>query len=223
MLSRRLLRLAQTPRPVAPLTSVRFYNPDQKGDPLDQAHRAGHAASDPRNASPVDAASPDKGKKAPHDLRGNREGLGFAEQVGSASTSAHHDQHRAAAAEGHTGAERVTPPSLKDAVKKALGMETSAGEDKQNRGGGVGVTGTGQLPGGRRSFHSAPVRRADPTRGQAPEASRQRKDSTHGEQNEHLKHKPSAATPDSGKGNAAEEPTLPSQHVCTACHMRRVR
>lgn len=214
MLSRRVLRLAQTSRSVAPITSVRFYNPDQKGDPLDQSYQSGFAARDQNKASPVDAANPASKKQVPHDLKGNREGLGFAEQVGSNSASAHDDHHQASS-EGKTGEERITPPSFKDAVKKKLGLETSAGEDKQNRGGGVGVTGTGQLPGGKRSFHMAAVRRADQTKGQAPEASRRPKESTHGEQNEHLKHKSSPSKPDSGKGNAAEEPTLPSQHVCS--------
>lgn len=222
MLSRRLLRLPHTPRVAARATAVRFYNPDQKGDVHDQAQHAGFSAKDPRKSSPTDAANFEKGKKAPHDLTGNKEGLGFAEQVGSQSATASSGQfgsrlRKPEIAEGYSGEENITPPSFTDAVKSKLGFKTTAGEDKQNRGGGVGVTGTGQVTvdRGKRTFHTSVASwMADGTKGQAPEASRQPKDSTYSEQNAHLKHKESSSEPDHGKGNAAEEPKLPSQHVC---------
>ena len=208
MLSRRLARLAQTPHTAARLTAVRLYHPGE------QAHAAGAAATDPRNASPIDAASPDKGKRAPHGHLGNREGLGFAEQVGSQSTTARHFAGDPQTAEGITGKEGVTPPSLVDAVKSKLGFDTTAGEGNQNRGGAAGVTGTGRggVGGGKRTIYTSAVARADRTKGQAPKASREPKQATNGDQNDHLKHK-SASSPDSGKGNAAAEPTLPSKQV----------
>ena len=216
MLSRRLIRLAQAPRAsVARVTAVRFYNPDQKGDVQDQASQAGYASKNPKYAAPVDAASPETGKKASHDHIGNKEGVGFAEQVGSAST-AFGGQHQPESHEGRSGREDITPPSAADAIKSKLGFKTTSGEAKQNRGGGVGVTGTGNVTvdRGKRTFHSsATARMPDQTKGQAPEASRQPKDNTRGDQNGHLKHKAASSQPDSGKGNAAEEPHLPS-HVC---------
>lgn len=223
MISSRLLRLTHTPRVAARMTAVRFYNPEQKGDPFDQAHQSGHAATDPRKSSPVDAANDEKGKKAPHDFVGNKEGLGFAEQVGSASATGsnaqlHGSLQKPESAEGHSGQENITPPSFTDAVKSKLGFKTTAGEDKQNRGGGVGVTGTGQVTvdRGERTFHSSAVAwMADQTKGQAPEASRQPQDNTYSDQNAHLKHKTSSAEPDHGKGNASETPKLPS-HTAAA-------
>ncbi|GJE87427.1 hypothetical protein PsYK624_035100 [Phanerochaete sordida] len=204
MLSQRLLRLTHPARSAARTAAgaVRFYNPEQRGDVGHQAHEGGRAARDPRQSAPADAANGEKGKRASHGLRGNREGLGFADQVGSQSAGGAH------AHEGVGAREDVTPPSFADAVKSKLGFGTTAGEAKQNCGGGAGVTGTG-----RRAFHSSAVGRADQTKGQAPEASRQPKESTHADQNAHLKHKASASQPDQGKGNAAEDPKLPSQHT----------
>jgi hypothetical protein len=220
MLSRHFLRIAQAPRVAAirvtQVPAVRFYNPDQKGDTFDQAHQSGHEARK-ESKNPIDAATSEPGMKAPHDLKGNKEGLGFAEQVGSTSATGSNDLQKQESNEGSNGQEDITPPSWTDAVKSKLGFSTTAGEAKQNRGQGVGVTGTGQLPKGenKRSFHTSAVSWAlGQTKGQAPEASRQPKESTPGEQNEHLKHKKVSSTPDSGQGNAAEEPTLPSHHVC---------
>ncbi|EKM59994.1 uncharacterized protein PHACADRAFT_138385 [Phanerochaete carnosa HHB-10118-sp] len=222
MLSRRILYLPHTRRIAARATAVRFYNPDQKGDTFDQAHHAGRDAKDPRKSSPLDAANVGKGKKAPHNLTGNKEGLGFAEQVGSQSATGSNEQifgntmRKPESVEGYSGQENITPPSFADAVKSKLGFKTTAGEDKQNRGGGVGVTGTGQatVDRGKRMFHTSAVSWApDETKGQAPEASRQPKDSTYSDQNAHLKHKGSPSESDHGKGNAAREPKLPSQHV----------
>lgn len=199
MLTRRVLRLAQT-------SNVRFYSAA-----LDQSRRAGHAAKDQSKSGPLDAANPEKGKKASRDgLTGNAEGVGFADQVGSQSASG-----KASTGEGTNGHENITPPSFADAIKQKLGFGTTAGEAKQNRGGGKGVTGTGQpaFDHGKRTMHSSAVRMKDKTQGQAPASSRQPKDSTHGEQNAHLKHKKSPGAPDSGKGNAGANPTLPSRQV----------
>ncbi|KAJ3553900.1 hypothetical protein NM688_g3372 [Phlebia brevispora] len=214
MLSRRVVCLARIPRALR-VTGARFYNSEQEGDVGHQAHVSGFAAKDPKKATPYDAASPAKGKKASRDgLTGNKEDIGFAEQVGSQSASA--SKSKSETAEGITGEDEITPPAFADAVKKKLGMKTTAGEAKQNRGGGKGVTGTGSLAfdrGKRTMYTCASWMDEAAARRQAPEGSRKPQDSTLGEQNAHLKHKSSPSKPDSGKGNAAEEPTLPSQHV----------
>ena len=160
------------------------------------------------------------GKKATgFDYGGNPEGVGFAEQVGGASASASKEGPHPTQWEGKGGQEESTPPGFVASVKSKLGLGTSADEAKQNRGGGVGVTGTGKLPfekkpQGQRSFHSSVVRAADrQTRGQAPETSKKPKERTNAEQNPHLKHKTSSTHPDEGKGNAGETPQLPSHQV----------
>lgn len=196
-----------------------------RGDVQDQAARAGQSNSD---KTPLDAASNERGKQATRDgYSGNPEGVGFAEQVGSASSTG--SSGGQSAAEGSHGKEDATPPGFLDSVKSALGFETTSGEVKQNRGGGEGVTGTGTFGGlkgeqkqNKRAFHTSARAAAGgdrTTTGQAPDASRQPKDRTYSEQNEHLKHRedvdPSRAS--KGKGNAAENPSLPSHKVriCT--------
>ncbi|KAI0658619.1 hypothetical protein C8Q70DRAFT_934153 [Cubamyces menziesii] len=189
-------------------------------DVHDQAARSGQdVAQGKRSAGPYDAASRTGDQKTDRSgLSGNQEGVGFAEQVGSSTSTGKKDYPSASNGEGMGGQEESTPPGFIASVKSKLGFSTSAGEAKQNRGGGVGVTGTGTLPfekkpeEGRRPFHTSARRNADPTVGQAPEASRQPKESTNADQNPHLKHKPenAKASPDRGKGNAGENPTLPS-------------
>lgn len=169
--------------------------------------------------------------KASHEgLSGNPEGVGFAEQVGGASATDSHSAsggQNAAAAECMHGKQEATPPGFLDSMKSALAFETTSGEVKQNRGGGEGVTGTGTFGGlkgeqrqQKRALHtSAPTRMATggdrTTTGQAPESSRQPRDRTHSEQNEHLKHREEtgSAHVSKGKGNAAENPSLPSHKV----------
>ncbi|KAI0774707.1 hypothetical protein BD413DRAFT_603329 [Trametes elegans] len=189
-------------------------------DTHDQAARSGQQVREgARPSGPYDAASRTGDQKTDRSgLSGNQEGVGFAEQVGSASSSGKERGPGASPGEGKGGEEESTPPGLFASVKSALGLETSSGEVKQNRGGGVGVTGTGALPfekkpgEGRRPFHTSAIRTAEPTVGQAPEASRQPKEQTNAEQNPHLKHKhaDASASPDKGKGNAGPNPTLPS-------------
>ncbi|RPD81362.1 hypothetical protein L226DRAFT_549960 [Lentinus tigrinus ALCF2SS1-7] len=192
------------------------------GDPHDQAARQGQGIGKGQHPStPYDAAAPERDMKTDRSgLSGNQEGVGFAEQVGSASPSGNKSEPgRPSPGEGKGGQEESIPPGLLASIKSKLGMNTSSEEVKQNRGGGVGVTGTGALPfekkpeEGRRPYHTSAVRLSDPTRGQAPEASRQPKEHTHAEQNPHLKHKPDQASPDKGKGNAAEDPKLPSHQM----------
>ncbi|KAI0089298.1 hypothetical protein BDY19DRAFT_136472 [Irpex rosettiformis] len=210
MLSRRLIRLQATSSRLAPGT--RFYNP------LNQSRQSGRAVNDPRNASPVDAANPEGRKQAAHgEFTGNTEGVGFADQVGSQSTSGSNVQGVGVggpeSAEGITGQESITPPSFVDAVKDKLGFKTTAGEDKQNRGGGRGVTGAGRLTfdNAKRTIHTSVVARMPAkTRGQASEESMQPKDKIYAEQNPHLKHKSKAGSPDTGKGNADKDLKLPS-------------
>lgn len=204
------------------------------GDVHDQAARSGQASAD---KSPLDAASAEKGKKASReDLRGNPEGVGFAEQVGSASATASGGGHNSG--EGVKGREEATPPGFLDSVKSVLGFKTTSGEVKQNRGGGEGVTGTGTFAGLKddqkqnknagRGFHTS-ARVAVPadrtTTGQAPDASRQPVGRTHGEQNEHLKHREEneadRAAKGQGPGNAADNPSLPSHEVCST-HSARI-
>lgn len=176
------------------------------GDVHDQAARAGQESAD---KSPYDAASGHKGKQAQRrGLSGNPEGVGFAEQVGSASAS--EEKHPE---EGKGATEDSTPPGVVGALKSKLGLGTSTEEVKQNRGGGGGVTGTGSFgkqDGGRRQMHVSAVAWADQTKGQAPAASREPKDCTYSEQNEHLHHRRDTESASEGKGNAAQQPSLPS-------------
>ncbi|KAH9833845.1 uncharacterized protein C8Q71DRAFT_673650, partial [Rhodofomes roseus] len=194
------------------------------GDPQDQAARSGQSNAD---KSPLDAASKQRGKQATREgLSGNAEGVGFAEQVGSASSSGSGGSRNAA--EGAGGKEEATPPGFLDAVKSTLGFKTTSGEVKQNRDGGEGVTGTGTFAGLKgeqkqhknagRGFHTsarAAMAGDKTTTGQAPEASRQPKDRTYAEQNEHLKHREEtdSSRASKGKGNAAEDPYLPSHKL----------
>ncbi|KAI0077297.1 hypothetical protein K474DRAFT_1661924 [Panus rudis PR-1116 ss-1] len=233
MLSRQAVRLSSKARvPIRPFNNVvdgRTYstnpsNPpgepnraDQAGDPQHQAFGRGkYTHQNPQRTSSLDAtaANSNSQQKAPHDgLSGNPEGVGFRDQVGSQSFSA----TRSSLSERHEsvgGQENITPPSFVDAVKNKLGLKTTPGEDKQNRGGGEGVTGTGKprFDSGKRTFMTSAVARfpADrTTEGTAPESSRMPKDSTIGDQNAHLKHKEGNER-DHGKGNAASNPTLPS-------------
>ena len=57
-----------------------------------------------------------------------------------------------------------------------------------------------------KSFHTSSRALVDPPAG----SNEPEEKGLHGEQNEHLKHKPADA-PDKGKGNASDEPHLPSQ------------
>lgn len=191
-------------------------------DVHNQAARSGQqVASGKQSSGPHDAASRTGGQQADRSgLSGNQEGVGFADQVGSASATGNKGSTGALAGEGKGGAEESTPPGLVASIKSKLGLGTTSGEVKQNRGGGVGVTGTGALPfekkpgEGRKAYHTSAVRAAEPTVGQAPEASRQPKESTNADQNAHLKHKPAGSTKaDKGRGNAGENPTLPSHQV----------
>lgn len=82
---------------------------------------------------------------------GNPEKIGFAEQVGGATSSSNKfdagetQGGGANRSEGRTaqGDEEAQAPGLLSSVKQALGFKTTSGDVKQNRGGGRGVTGTG--------------------------------------------------------------------------------
>ena len=195
------------------------------GDPHDQGARTGQriARGQKESPSPYDAANPSTDKKTDRaGFSGNKEGVGFAEQVGSATSTGQKGEARPGAGEGKGGSEESTPPGLFASIKSKLGLGTSADEVKQNRSGGVGVTGTGALPfekkpeQGRRAYHSSAVLSAESTVGQAPEASRQPQERTNADQNAHLRHK-SGDAPDKGKGNAAPDPKLPSHKVRVIC------
>ncbi|KAI0043487.1 hypothetical protein FA95DRAFT_1563230 [Auriscalpium vulgare] len=104
--------------------------------------RAGAQARDSEH--PYDSASGGVAK-APRGAQegGNPERVGFADQVGG--QSAHADRlERGGEAGGTKGAEQeAAAPGLFSRVKQVLGMGTSSGDVKQNRGAGGGVTGTG--------------------------------------------------------------------------------
>ncbi|KAH7918988.1 hypothetical protein BV22DRAFT_993781, partial [Leucogyrophana mollusca] len=133
------------------------------------------------------------------DASGNPERIGFAEQVGSASASA---QDVSSTAEKGS-AEEAAAPGLFSAVKQAMGFETSTDDVKQNKGRGEGVTGSGTNPTSSRRYHTSAVLQATPP-------SQKPKEKTLGDQNEHLVHKKDPREKDGGKGNAGDDPVLPS-------------
>ncbi|KAL1940048.1 hypothetical protein VTO73DRAFT_9383 [Trametes versicolor] len=164
-------------------------------DTHDQAARGGQrVASGEQSSGPHDAASRTGSQSADHsELSGNQEGVGFADQVGSASSTANKS---AGAGEGKGREEDAMPEGLAATIKSKLGLGSSSGGAKQTR-----------------AFHTAAARAVASTISQAPEASREPKERTNADQNSHLKHKPASsaqASPDKGKGNAGENPTLPS-------------
>jgi len=148
-------------------------------DTYSQAARSGFAARDSSSTSnsdaPLDAASPTGGKKAPANNTGNKEGIGFAEQVGSASATAktgagadvkgRGDGHRPSEAGISGKQEEAKPPGLFATIKQVLGIRTSTDDVKQNRGGGEGVTGTGTNPTRSRKYHSCAAKLTAPERG----------------------------------------------------------
>lgn len=167
-------------------------------DTHDQAARSGQrVASGEQSSGPHDAASRTSSQSADHsELSGNQEGVGFADQVGSASSTA----NKSAAGEGKGREEDATPEGLAATIKSKLGLGSSGGGAKQTR-----------------AFHTSAARATASTVGQALDASREPKERTNADQNPHLKHKPASsaqASPDKGKGNAGENPTLPSHQVC---------
>ncbi|OJT15481.1 hypothetical protein TRAPUB_7352 [Trametes pubescens] len=161
-------------------------------DPHNQAARGGQrVASGEQSSGPHDAASRTVNESADRSgLSGNQEGVGFADQVGSASSTANKGT---ASGEGKGREEEATPEGLAATIKSKLGLGSSSGGAKQTR-----------------PFHTSVMRATASTVGQAPDASRVPKERTNGDQNPHLKHKSTQASPDKGKGNAGENPTLPS-------------
>lgn len=167
-------------------------------DTHDQAARGGQrVASGEQSSGPHDAASRKGNQSADHsELSGNQEGVGFADQVGSASSTANKSP---AAGEGKGREEDAASEGLAATIKSKLGLGSSSGGAKQTR-----------------AFHTSAAGAAASTVGQAPDASREPKERTNADQNPHLKHKPASsaqASPDKGKGNAGENPTLPSYQV----------
>ncbi|GBE80226.1 hypothetical protein SCP_0214360 [Sparassis crispa] len=95
--------------------------------------------------TPLDAASNDTSKQDTREASGKSEGVGFVEQVGSASKSGPQEP------DGSKGGQvESMPPGFFSAIKGKLGLETTSGQAKQNRGAGVGVTGAGTT----RQFHA---------------------------------------------------------------------
>ncbi|KDQ63927.1 hypothetical protein JAAARDRAFT_27593 [Jaapia argillacea MUCL 33604] len=175
-------------------------------DPQSQSASSGiNQRASSSDSYSLDASSSEPSQHQKHTPKGgNPEGVGFTDQVGSQSASS--PGSGTVGEHGKKGEEEASAPGFVASVKQALGVGTSAGEVKQNRCGGEGVTGTGTGPrqAGNRKFHtSAFVSEAGNGAGAGgvPDAARQPKEPTYGEQNEHLRH----------KKNAGEEPELPSR------------
>lgn len=118
--------------------------------PHQQSAKSGYAASSYDH--PHDAASDGSMDKAPRTEKGNPEGIGLVDQVGGQSAHARkvesegvtsEQAREKASASGMGGKEESTPPGFFAAAKQAIGMDTSTGDVKQNKGAGGGVTGTG--------------------------------------------------------------------------------
>ncbi|EIN06934.1 hypothetical protein PUNSTDRAFT_53382 [Punctularia strigosozonata HHB-11173 SS5] len=158
----------------------------------DAAHTSGN---------PVDAASSHRQSQAHReDVGANKEGVGFAEQVGGASAEG--------SGASHKGGEEASAPGLWSNFKQNLGLGTGPGYLKQNQDGGRGVTGSGTS----RKFSTSACTSKDARSSPASSGSASIKDNTAGDQNDHLKHK-SMDGEDEGKGNAAPQPTLPSHRT----------
>jgi hypothetical protein len=95
-----------------------FYSPSSS-----LAHTAVEAGE---STNPVDAASSNRQSQTHRgDVSGNKEGVGFAEQVGSAST--------AGSGSSHKGGEEASAPGVWGSIKQGLGLGTGSGDVKQNQ------------------------------------------------------------------------------------------
>lgn len=219
MLSTRLLRTA-APRRLVHTTAIRAANAPGRDPQLSQGN-AGHSAEENRSEGDVQSQSAKAGKEASdssnpldpasgarkattqNDSKGNKEAVGMQETIGGKSAQGSGGEIG--------GTEEAQAPGVFSSVKQALGLKTDTGDVKQNQGAGRGVTGTGTA----RKFHTSARAHAGSTGGvrASPEGASAPKDNVSGDQNAHLHHKSNSSKPDNGKGNAAEEPTLPSQRV----------
>jgi len=109
----------------------------------------------------VDATSRNRDLKAhslDHDKSGNPEGVGFEDQVGSQSASADARSGMGSTSDGRKEErdEEAATPGLFSTIKSKLRVGTDAGDVKQNRGGGRGLSGTGTTTQTRaRGLHSS--------------------------------------------------------------------
>ncbi|KAH9939319.1 uncharacterized protein BXZ73DRAFT_76033 [Epithele typhae] len=169
-------------------------HPAHPGDPHDQAARAGLAVGrGARGASLLDAAEK-RESPAPAPTRGNPERVGFVDQVGGQSAAATGGAHGG----GVGGREDAAPAhgGFVARVRRALGFV------------GVGAGADGGA--GRRGVHTSARAASGGEEERLATAH-----ASHGEQNEHLRHK-AAGEPDAGTrrgGNAGATPELPSQQV----------
>jgi len=124
----------------------------------DAAH-SGYEASKGEDGHPMDAASPENAPKTRSaSTSGNPEQVGFAEQVGGQSASADHLGKSGGSESGGRNAQRdeeAATPGVFSTLKRMIGFGTDAGDVKQNRGGGSGVTGTGTFGSPNRKMHTA--------------------------------------------------------------------
>jgi len=116
--------------------------------PQDESAKHVESGTSHADKSQLDASNRGSGGK--HASRegavGNKEGVGFQDQVGGAAG----DRQNPGGSRGSE--EEAQSPNFVGAVKQALGLKTKPGEVKQNSNGGRGVTGTGTF---RRDFHTS--------------------------------------------------------------------
>lgn len=182
------------------LSQGHVVSPSQKSqhDPHSQSARAGMNKKKDTSSSntELDAASSGAQPKAASAGKGNAEGIGMADQVGSGSTSGHDDNGEDAMKNNSkNGEEQATAPGLFDAIKQSVGMNSGYWENAGNIG-------------GRRGFHTSTSIYARPTLGQESEVSKETRGDLPGDQNEHKPGK--SPEKDNGEVNAAPDPELPS-------------
>ncbi|WVQ72957.1 hypothetical protein IAR50_002519 [Cryptococcus sp. DSM 104548] len=185
-----------------------------KGPPTTQGHTSNKGTDDPQATSArageaEKQSSSGSGEAQPFDAA--RQGGSGGEAKGSKS------QETSGVGKGQSGA-------FKDQVGGQEGSgsgvsyggqepaaENTTTQGLKNTNQGQGFEGLRKLREEGKNFHTS-ARSNRPAETTSPEApgSRAPKESTPGDQNDHLKHSSSSAS-DKGKGNAAEEPHLPSQ------------
>jgi len=130
-------------------------------DVQEQSVKSGLETKRKGTSNPMDAASPSRNPKPESTTTesGNKENVGFAEQVGGQSASA--DAFEKGDGGGQRNVHRdeeAATPGVFSSIKRMLGFGTDSGDVKQNRGGGRGVTGTGTFSsssGQQRKLHSS--------------------------------------------------------------------
>ncbi|ODN82476.1 hypothetical protein L198_07698 [Cryptococcus wingfieldii CBS 7118] len=204
LLSRGHLRLLSTTRPRL-----------NKGPPTTQGHTSTKDADDPQ----ADSAHAAHAEKQSSNGSGEEEPFDAARQGGSGGEA------KGSKTQATSGVDKGQSGAFKDQVGGQEGSdkgvefggqepaaENTATQGLKNTNQGQGFEGLRKLREEGKNFHTSARAHgpaAEPTSPDAP-GSRAPKESTPGDQNDHLKHS-SSSTPDKGKGNAADDPHLPSQ------------